>query len=148
MVEWSRAFGDVPIHLHEADRQWVQRPDPSIRFWSGETMALDEGLTLIRTRGHFDGFQVLHWRDGAEGRGVLLAGDQPQVCADPHWVSFMWSYPNFIPLSAPEIRHIVEVLDPYPFERLYGAFWPGIVQTDAKAAVRRSAERYLRRIAG
>ena len=27
MVEWSRALGGVPIHLHAADREWVMRPD-------------------------------------------------------------------------------------------------------------------------
>ncbi len=46
------------------------------------------------TPGHFAGFQVLHWPAGAEGRGVLFSGDQPQVCADPNWVSFSWSYPK------------------------------------------------------
>ena len=25
MVEWSEAFGGVPIHLHEADRKWIMR---------------------------------------------------------------------------------------------------------------------------
>src|SRR5947209_10774176 len=25
MVEWSRAFGDAPIHLHSLDKQWVMR---------------------------------------------------------------------------------------------------------------------------
>jgi hypothetical protein len=103
---------------------------------------------LINTGGHFDGFQVLHWREGAAGRGVVLSGDQPQVCADPHWVSFMYSYPNFIPLSAPEIDRIVSALEPMPFERLYGAFWPSVVAADAKGAVRRSAERYVRRMRG
>src|SRR5690606_17773965 len=44
MVEWSRAFGDVPIHLHAADRKWVMRPDPSINFWDGETTPLGDGL--------------------------------------------------------------------------------------------------------
>ena len=32
MVEWSRAFGGVPVYLHAADRQWVMRPTrPSSR---------------------------------------------------------------------------------------------------------------------
>jgi hypothetical protein len=146
MVEWSRAFNDAPIYLHEADRQWVQRPDPSIRFWAGVTKEIADGFTLIHAAGHFDGFQVLHWRDGAGGRGVILSGDQPQVCADPHWVSFMWSYPNFIPLSTPEIHTIVAALERWAFERLYGAFWPSVVPADAKGAVRRSADRYLRRM--
>ena len=48
MVEWSDAFGGVPIHLHEADRKWVQRPAPAIRFWSGETHVLHDAMTLVR----------------------------------------------------------------------------------------------------
>jgi len=37
MVEWSRAFGDAPIFLHELDREWVMRSDGNICFWKGET---------------------------------------------------------------------------------------------------------------
>src|SRR5947199_9915215 len=74
MVECSRAFGGVPIYLHAADRQWVMRPDDAIVFWEGETRTLDDGLTLIRCGGHFDGGMVLHWASGANGRGALLTG--------------------------------------------------------------------------
>src|ERR1700738_319600 len=38
MVEWSRAFGGVPIHLHAADQRWIMRPDPCIKLWQGETL--------------------------------------------------------------------------------------------------------------
>jgi hypothetical protein len=148
MVEWSRAFGNVPIYLHEADRRWVQRPDPRIQFWSGETKTVAGDLTLIRTGGHFDGFQVLHWPAGAGGRGVLLSGDQPQVAADRNWVSFMYSYPNFVPLNAAAIRRVVTALDPFPYERLYGYSWSSIVERHARDVVRRSADRYLNAIAG
>jgi glyoxylase-like metal-dependent hydrolase (beta-lactamase superfamily II) len=55
MVEWSRAFGDVPIYLHAADRDSIMRTDPAIEFWEGETRSLHDGLTLIRCGGHFDG---------------------------------------------------------------------------------------------
>jgi hypothetical protein len=98
MVEWSRAFGGVPIYLHAADRQWVMRPDQAVVFWEGETRTLSEGLTLIRCGGHFDGGTVLHWAGGATGRGALLAGDIIQVVPDRKHVSFMYSYPNYIPL--------------------------------------------------
>ena len=30
MVEWSHAFGKVPVHLHKADAKWVMRPDPVV----------------------------------------------------------------------------------------------------------------------
>jgi len=144
MVEWSHALGGVPIYLHEADRQWVQRPDPAIVFWSGETNRLSDDLTLIRVGGHFAGFQVLHWAAGEQGRGVLMTGDMPQVCPDRRYVSFMYSYPNFVPVSAATVRGIVGKLQPYPFAKLYGA-WPKFcVEGDPKQALRRSAERYLR----
>ena len=46
------------------------------------------------------------WRGGAGGRGALLSGDIVQVVADRDWVSFMYSYPNLIPLPAAEIVRI------------------------------------------
>jgi hypothetical protein len=148
MVEWSRALGDAPIYIHELDREWVMRPATCIHFWSGATRALFGGLALIHTGGHFAGFQVLHWPAGAEGRGVLCSGDQPQICADPRWCTFMWSYPNYIPLNATAIRRITAALAPQRYDRIYSAFAPGIVSTDAQSVVRRSAERYLRAISG
>ena len=57
MVEWSRAFGGIPIYLHEADREWVQHPDPAIVFWKGETHQLSDDLTLIRVGGHSAAFR-------------------------------------------------------------------------------------------
>jgi hypothetical protein len=143
MVEWSRTFGDVPIYLHADDRQWIMRPDSNIRHWDGETHELQPGMTLLRCGGHFAGGTVLHWTDGAKGRGALLAGDIIQVVFDRRHVSFMRSYPNFIPLSAKAVRTITNVVGPYSFERLYGAWWRRNVRSDAAAAVRRSAERYI-----
>src|SRR3954466_28368 len=40
MVEWSRALGGVPIHLHAADRQWVMQTDPAVQFWDGDTKTI------------------------------------------------------------------------------------------------------------
>jgi hypothetical protein len=103
---------------------------------------------LIRCGGHFPGGAVLHWPAGAEGRGVLLSGDIIQGVPDRRWVSFMYSYPNYIPLNAPAVEHIVAAVDPYAFERVYSAFHPLQVMENGKGAVRRSAERYLRAIHG
>jgi hypothetical protein len=146
MVEWSHAFGRAPVHLHRADAEWVMRPDSVVHFWEGSTKELFGGLKLVNTGGHFEGFQVLHWPGGAEGKGALLSGDQPQVCQDRRWVSFLFSYPNYIPLPAAAVRRIVAALEPLAFDRLYGAF-PGLtVAADARGAVERSAARYLRAI--
>ena len=141
MVEWSRAFA-APIHLHAADRAWVMRPDDAIRFWDGDQHELMPGLTLLRLGGHFPGGTVLHWAAGQAGRGALLTGDILQVVADRRWVSFMRSYPNLIPLPATTVGEMVAALDPWPFERLYGGWFDRVVDSDAKAAVRRSADRY------
>ncbi|HXF63940.1 MAG TPA: hypothetical protein VNK95_20110 [Caldilineaceae bacterium] len=146
MVEWSRAF-DAPVYLHADDSRWVMRPDPAIAFWQGETKPLFGGLTLIRCGGHFAGGTVAHWPAGAEGRGALLVGDILQVVQDRRYVSFMYSYPNLIPLPARAVAQIVAAVEPYPFDRLYGAWWDRVVASDGKAAVRRSAERYIRAIA-
>jgi glyoxylase-like metal-dependent hydrolase (beta-lactamase superfamily II) len=142
MVEWSRAF-ECPIYLHAADRQWVMRPDPAIEFWDGDAKQIGAGQTLIRCGGHFQGGTVLHWPDGASGEGAILSGDILQVVQDRRWVSFMYSYPNLIPLPASTVRRIVAAVEPFDFDRVYGAWWGKIVSTDAKSAVRRSAERYV-----
>lgn len=146
MVEWSKAFGGAPVFLHAVDRQWVMRPDPVIQFWDGEAHPLGPGLTLVRCGGHFAGGTVLHWQAGADGRGALLSGDILQVCADRKYVSFMYSYPNYIPLSASAVRRVVAAVEPYPYERIYGAWWDKVIASDGKAAVARSLERYLRAI--
>jgi hypothetical protein len=143
MVEWSRALGGVPIYVHAADRQWVMRPDKAIAFWEGETREPAEGLTLIRCGGHFEGGTVLHWAGGANGRGALLTGDVIQVVPDRKHVSFMYSYPNYIPLGASAIDRIVKAVEPFEYDRVYGAFWDMVIERDGKAAVKCSADRYL-----
>jgi hypothetical protein len=142
MVEWSHAFGGAPIYLHADDRHWVMRPDPAIVFWEGDALEIGDGLTLLRLGGHFVGGQVLHWLGGAGG-GTLLAGDILQVVQDRRFVSFMYSYPNYIPLPAATVRGMVRLLEPYPFERVYGPWFGAVVRADAKRAVQRSAERYV-----
>jgi hypothetical protein len=142
MVEWSHAF-DAPIYLHADDRQWVMRPDPAIVFWEGETQPLVDGITIIRCGGHFVGSAALHWAAGAAGRGALLTGDTITVVPDRRYVSFLYSYPNLIPLPAATIRRIVGAVEPFAFDTLYGGWWDRIVTPDAKGAVARSAERYI-----
>jgi hypothetical protein len=148
MITWSRAFDNAPVYIPQADRQWVMRPDPVIRYWDGKPLELLPGVTLVQCGGHFPGSAVLHWADGAEGRGALFVGDTITVVMDRRFVSFMTSYPNLIPLSADEVQGIVDAVEPYEFDRIYGGWWGRIVASGAKEAVRRSAERYIKRIGG
>ncbi len=148
MVDWSEAFGSVPILLPAADREWVERPDPRIQHWEGSA-ELVPGLTAIRCGGHFEGSSVLHWPAGAEGRGVLFSGDTIMVAADRRWVSFMRSYPNLIPLSAAAVGAIVAAVESLRFDRIYGnPGWEKFISEDATAAIRRSADRYRGAIRG
>jgi len=146
MIEWADHFG-AQIFLHAADRQWVMRESPRTQFWEGTTQSLWDGLTLINCGGHFEGGTVLHWPAGANRKGALLTGDIITVVQDRRYVSFMRSYPNLIPLGPAAIRRIVERIEPFSFDHIYGGWWQAKVLSDAKAAVRRSAERYLRAIA-
>ncbi len=146
MAEWSEKFGNVPIYIHADDRRWVMRRSPNIVFWKGEQEKLFGNLTLIRCGGHFEGGTVLHWGDGEKGAGALLTGDIIQVVQDRRFVSFMWSFPNYIPLAASAVNRIVQSVRPFNFKRIYGAWWDAIVEGDGKAAVERSAARYLKAI--
>ncbi|MDP9370802.1 MAG: MBL fold metallo-hydrolase [Chloroflexota bacterium] len=148
MAAWSDAFGGVPIHVHADDQAWVTHPSDAIRPWSGESLEVLPGLTLIRCGGHFPGSCVLHWAEGAGGAGVLFTGDTIMVASDRRWLSFMWSYPNLIPLPAPAVRRIAAAVEPFPFARLYGGWSGSVVAADANAAVQRSAERYIAHLEG
>jgi len=147
MVEWGRAFS-ASVHLHAADRGWVMRPDAALAFWEGDTQEVLPGVTLIRAGGHFPGATVLHWKDGAGGRGVLLSADIAQVARDRQSVSFLWSYPNMVPLPRSAVERIVRRLAPFPFEAIYGIFWESVIPADGGAILARSAERYLAAITG
>jgi hypothetical protein len=142
MQDWARSFG-CPVHLHAADADWVMRPDATTRHWDGETMEIAQGVTLLRLGGHFAGGTVLHWADGADGRGAILSGDILQVAADTRRVSFLWSYPNMMPLAAATVRRIAGTLAPWRFERIYGAFPGRQVTAGGADAVQRSAARYI-----
>jgi glyoxylase-like metal-dependent hydrolase (beta-lactamase superfamily II) len=146
IVEWSRAFGGIPIYIHADDRKWVMRPDPAIVFWEGETKSILPDLTLIRCAGHFEGGTVCHWKRKNKPN-VLLAGDILQVVMDRKHVSFMYSYPNLWPLNARAVKRIARALAPYDYDQVYSAFWNMRILEDGKGAVARSVERYVKAIA-
>lgn len=143
MLEWSRAFGGVPIYLHAADRDWVMRHGKEIVFWEGDSKTIGSGLTLIRCGGHFEGGTVLHHEAGADGRGALLSGDILQVVADRAHLGFMRSYPNFIPLGAAAVHAVAARVRPWRFDVIYGAFWNAVIPRDAQAALSRSVQRHV-----
>jgi glyoxylase-like metal-dependent hydrolase (beta-lactamase superfamily II) len=143
MATWSAAFDDCPIYVHAADTEWVQYLSPGLKLWQGETHEVLPGVTLINTGGHFEGSTALHWAGGVDG-GLLLVGDSLTVVMDRRYLSFMYSYPNLIPLPADAVRRIARSVRPFAFERIYGAWDGRTVSAAGKDAVERSAERYIR----
>lgn len=143
-VEWAEIF-DVPIYIHENDRKWVTRPSDNIKFWSGEVLELSEEISLHCIGGHFKGGTILHWKN-SEG-GKLFTGDIIQIVADQQWVSFMYSYPNLIPLPAEKVRNMASYTDKLTFHRLYNAF-DKVIKENADDSVQKSAKRYIKALRG
>jgi hypothetical protein len=143
MVEWSHAFGKVPVLLHAGDREWVMRPDPVIEYWDGPTKTIFPGLTLIHVAGHYTGATALHWAAGTGGKGALLSGDTVQVVGPDKTVSFMWSFPNLIPLDASTVQVIADRLEPWPFDSIYGAWPEALIKSDAKKILAHGINRYI-----
>jgi glyoxylase-like metal-dependent hydrolase (beta-lactamase superfamily II) len=146
MIEWSHALGNVPIYLHAGDARWVVRPERQVMFWEGPTRELMPGVTLIHCGGHFAGGTVLHWAAGADGEGALLSGDIIMVGQDRRTVSFMYSYPNYVPLNAAGVRRIGDAVEPFEFDQIYGGWFGRNILSAGKQAVRYSVRRYLHAI--
>jgi glyoxylase-like metal-dependent hydrolase (beta-lactamase superfamily II) len=157
VVEWSHALNKVPVLIHQDNQRWMPEPaprhDPVIHWWQGESLAVNPALTVVRCGGHFPGSSVLHWREGAGGQGALFTGDTILPVEDRRWVSFMYSYPNLIPVSKRTVEKILQAIVPLDFDRIYGGPMYGsgggrpIIQSGAKEIVFRSAERYIQHLA-
>ncbi|MGU3522588.1 MBL fold metallo-hydrolase [Enterobacteriaceae bacterium C23F] len=139
MQDWAAAF-DAPIYLHADDKKWIQRDSPHIHLWEGETLDLNSHVQLLRLGGHFAGGSVLLHK--AE-KGVLLSGDIIQVAPGAGSVSFMWSYPNMLPLSAQTVADIAQRLKDVHYDALYGAFEGKNIPENAADIVQQSAHKYL-----
>lgn len=146
---WSAAFDDCPVYVSAPDEQWLGlRPGNTVVWGGGHTadpaeggeIEIVPGVRASQPGGHFPGSVVVHWT-APDGRGVLFTGDTIGSVADPGWVTFMRSFPNWMPLSGAVVRRIADHVSRYDFDRIYSNFG-GCVPQDARGAVQRSAERY------
>ena len=145
------------MFISAADEQWLGLRPRNTVVWGGRndgsvggggSVAPDRdaeieivpGVRASQPGGHFPGSAVVHWT-APDGDGVLFTGDTIGSVADPRWVTFMRSFPNWIPLSGAVVRRIAEHVCRYDFDRIYSNFG-GCVPRDARDAVQRSAERY------
>ena len=145
-VDFAQAFG-ARVYLPRADAGWIRRASEHVELFEEEAEPLP-GVTVARIGGHFDGAAVLHWAVGGDGRGALLTGDTVQVVPDRGWVSFMWSYPNLIPLDVATVEDIARKVARFEFDRVYGGWWGRVIERGGSRAIARSAARYVERLRG
>ena len=138
IVEWSHAF-NARVFIHANDEEWLGRKDETIELWQGNEKLLWDEIRLVCCGGHFPGASILYLpRD----QGSIFSGDTIQVAPNLKTVSFMYSYPNMIPLPAISILQIQDSIIDLEYDAIYGAFGLYIRQ-NAKQAVIYSLERYL-----
>jgi len=146
IASWAAAFG-AEILVPADDADWLRADGQRVGTWSG-TLDVLPSVTLIQCGGHFPGSAVLHWADGADGRGALFSGDTIFVTPGEDRVTFVWSAPNRLPLSETAVTGVWEAVRPYRFDRIYGGWWTPVLRTGAWETVRRSAERYIEHLRG
>ncbi|SEO44246.1 MBL fold metallo-hydrolase [Mucilaginibacter sp. OK283] len=140
IVEWSKAFGNAPVYINALDEEWLCRRDAPLHLWEKQEITLWDDIKLICSGGHFPGGSVLY---SPQNDGLLLVGDVIQVSPDLKSVSFMYSYPNLIPLSKKDILQIQQSVSHLKYQAMYGAFGRYILK-GAMAVMDFSVSRYLR----
>ncbi|KAF2118594.1 hypothetical protein BDV96DRAFT_597398 [Lophiotrema nucula] len=147
-LEWAKQF-NCPVYTSKADEEWLNRKDSDgLRMLIEGTTEIILGVTAIQCGGHFDGSLVLHW-----DKKLFLADtfmsvpsgiyhkDRPPGTTS---YSFMWSYPNMIPLPPSKVHGIWKAIKPFEFTATYGGF-PGqnIVREHLKSVVLESMKIFV-----
>jgi hypothetical protein len=103
---------------------------------------------MIRGGGHFVGGSMLHWAKGAGGRGVMCSSDIATVATNRRLLTFMYSYPNFIPLSGSQVRGVAAAVAPFRYDTIYGHYFDRVIPTGGEELMKTSVARYLAAIDG
>ncbi|PYI12280.1 hypothetical protein BO78DRAFT_356155 [Aspergillus sclerotiicarbonarius CBS 121057] len=120
-------------------------------FWEGKEMEVIKGSGVmgIKTGGHFPGSSVVWWpgermEGDGKGKGVLLLADtigtvpsgmgdygegggngwemETEMSKGRITYTFMWSFPNMIPLPPDDVHNIWKAVKHTEFDQAYGAF--------------------------
>ncbi|KAL4778150.1 beta-lactamase-like protein [Aspergillus varians] len=161
---WAEAF-DCPVYLSAQDEEWVVRRDTIAGskqvFFAEEALSFspkgdygwDDGssdIVVIKTGGHFPGSTVLLWKSL---KTLLIADTIAVVPSARYWVdrpagtasfTFLWSYPNMIPLSADDVHGIWKAIRHTEFEYTRGAFIGMDTDIDSKKRLLDSAQIFVK----
>ena len=130
MNEWAEVF-NCPILIHQQDEPWIFNRGPHVRLWSGAEEPLWEGMKLLHVGGHFPGSSVLQV-PFLSAAGAILCGDTFYISPSKKHIAVMYSYPNMIPLPLCEIARIKQLMQPIPFDTMYGFYSSQNVLGEAK----------------
>jgi len=156
-LDWAAAF-KCPIYLASDEQEWLCRTDTSNvrKFIDGPVGTAQEiipGVTAIKCGGHFPGSLVLHWASAkilclADTIMTVPSGLSFHKSRQPgtNTYSFMWSYPNMIPLDPEALMGIWEAVKGFEFETTFGGF-PGqdVRRKDARKLMLESAQNWVKK---
>ncbi|KAH1290382.1 hypothetical protein KXX30_006098 [Aspergillus fumigatus] len=137
-IQWADAF-NCDLYISAEDEEWVaNRGDGhGLKLWKGKRLflpsqALDSAqssdFVAIKTGGHFPGSSVLWWKSAKKlliaDTIMIVPSGLYRVDRPPGTVSysFMWSYPNYIPLPPDDVHGIWKAIEDIDFEDTHGAF--------------------------
>ncbi|KAI0450540.1 beta-lactamase-like protein [Xylaria acuta] len=136
-LEWARAF-DCPVYLAAEDREWLTQLDEKHQVFITRTETMVFGTKVLKLGGHFPGSLVMLFEGRLLIADTFLAtpsglgnwdtdavGTARERPRDMNSFSFMWSYPNMIPLAPDALEHMWAILKNYEFGSTHGAF-PGM----------------------
>ncbi|KAK9375255.1 beta-lactamase-like protein [Lipomyces chichibuensis] len=148
-VEWAQAF-NCPVYLAAVDKEWVMRLEPSVQhFFDDKNLKLAVDVEVVKVGGHFPGSLVLAWKDMhllvADSIAVVFSGlgDRVRLPGTTSF-TFMWSYPNMIPLDPDSILGIWNAIKDLEFDRVHSGWWGRVVMPRAKERVLESAKIIVR----
>ncbi|KAK9494823.1 beta-lactamase-like protein [Lipomyces doorenjongii] len=148
-VEWAQAF-NCPVYLAAPDKEWVMRLEPSVQhFFDDNNLKLAVDVDVVKVGGHFPGSLVLAWKDThllvADSIAVVFSGlgDRERLPGTTSF-TFMWSYPNMIPLDPNSILGIWNAIKDLEFDRVHSGWWGRVVMPGAKKRVLESAKIIVR----
>lgn len=142
-VEWAKAF-NCEVYVSSEDEEWLNRRHEQQVIASDHMIDIfgDGDITIRKVGGHFPGSTVLYWRSAkklltSDTIMVVQSGLNPQ----PGQVSFsfMWSYPNMIPLGGDQIAKIWDAVKRLDFNTCHSSWWDRDVRGDARKKVFDSA---------
>lgn len=138
-VQWAETF-NCDLYISAEDEEWLgNRGDGQrLKLWKGQRLSLpspvksqdESDIIAVKTGGHFPGSLVLWWKSVKKlfiADTIMLVPSGLYTVNRPPGTSsfsFMWSYPNFIPLPPDAIHDIWKAIQDLDFEDAHGAF-PG-----------------------